>query len=672
MTPLAGLVACVAALLGTAILAVLTARSGRSTPVVYGASLVFSGIALITALASLAAGLPSTGASALVLPVGLPWLGSHFRLDPLAAFFLTVINLGGVLSSLYALGYGRHERAPHRVLPFFPAFLAGMNLVILADDAFTFLISWEFMSLASWALVMAHHHDASNRKAGYIYIVMASFGTLALFIAFGLLAGPAGDYGFAAIRISEHPPLTAGLVLVLLLLGAGSKAGLAPLHVWLPLAHPAAPSHVSALMSGVMTKVAVYAFIRVVFDLLGMQVWWSGIIVLIIGSGTAVLGILQALMESDLKRLLAYSTIENIGLIFVSLGLALAFKANGMGLAALAMTAALFHVLNHSFFKSLLFFGAGAVLTATGERDMDKLGGLIHRMPVTSIVFLVGSVAISALPPFNGFVSEWLAFQAILQSPDLPQWGLKILVPAVGGLLALSAALAAACFVKAFGVTFLGRPRTIAAGQALEVDRLSLAAMSILAALCLLAGILPGIVIDGLAPVTLSVIGDRMPVQTDIAWLSIVPIAESRSSYNGLLVFLFTLFSASLTAYLIRRFASRALRRAPAWDCGFPEMSPATQYTAGSFAQPIRRVFGTLVFRVRESVDMPAPGDLRPARFAVEAHDLIWEWLYLPIAGAVGFAAEKLNYLQFLTIRRYLSLVFLALVFLLLVLALWS
>jgi formate hydrogenlyase subunit 3/multisubunit Na+/H+ antiporter MnhD subunit len=600
-------------------------------------------------------------------------LGSHFRLDPLAAFFLTVINLGGVLSSLYALGYGRHERAPHRVLPFFPAFLGGMNLVILADDAFTFLISWEFMSLASWALVMAHHHDASNRKAGYIYIVMASFGTLALFIAFGLLAGPAGDYGFAAIRISEHPPLTAGLVLVLLLLGAGSKAGLAPLHVWLPLAHPAAPSHVSALMSGVMTKVAVYAFIRVVFDLLGMQVWWSGIIILIVGSGTAVLGILQALMESDLKRLLAYSTIENIGLIFVSLGLALAFKANGMGLAAaLAMTAALFHVLNHFFFKSLLFFGAGAVLTATGERDMDKLGGLIHRMPVTSIVFLVGSVAISALPPFNGFVSEWLAFQAILQSPDLPQWGLKILVPAVGGLLALSAALAAACFVKAFGVTFLGRPRTIAAGQALEVDRLSLAAMSILAALCLLAGILPGIVIDGLAPVTLSVIGDRMPVQTDIAWLSIVPIAESRSSYNGLLVFLFTLFSASLTAYLIRRFASRALRRAPAWDCGFPEMSPATQYTAGSFAQPIRRVFGTLVFRVRESVDMPAPGDLRPARFAVEAHDLIWEWLYLPIAGAVGFAAEKLNYLQFLTIRRYLSLVFLALVFLLLVLALWS
>ncbi|MBB3407101.1 formate hydrogenlyase subunit 3/multisubunit Na+/H+ antiporter MnhD subunit [Rhizobium sp. BK316] len=673
MTSVSVLLSCVAALLGTAVLAVPIGRSAASTPVVYVASLVFCAVAFVFALAYLASALSVAEAPTIVLPLGLPWLGSHFRIDALAAFFLMVVNLGGVLSALYALGYGRHEHAPRRVLPFFPAFLAGMNLVVLADDAFTFLISWEFMSLASWALVMAHHRDADNRKAGYVYIVMASFGTLALLLAFGLLAGSAGDYGFAAMRGSAHTPFVVGLALILLLFGAGSKAGLAPLHAWLPLAHPAAPSHVSALMSGVMTKVAVYGFIRVVFDLLGMPTWWSGIVVLIIGSGSAVLGILQALMESDMKRLLAYSTIENIGVIFVSLGLALAFKANGMELAAaLALTAALFHVLNHSFFKSLLFFGAGAVLTATGERNVDKLGGLIHRMPVTSVVFLVGCVAISALPPFNGFVSEWLAFQAILQSPAVPQWGLKILVPAVGGILALSAALAAACFVKTFGVTFLGRPRTSAAEQAVEVDRFSLTAMSVLAALCLLAGILPGIVIDGLAPVTLSLIGDRMPVQTDIPWLSIVPIVESRSSYNGLLVFLFTLFSASLTAYLIHRFASRGLRRAPAWDCGFPEISPATQYTASSFAQPVRRVFGTLVFRAREKVDMPAPGDLRPARFVVETHDLIWEGLYLPIIGAVGFAAEKLNHLQFLTIRRYLSLVFLALVFLLLMLALWS
>ncbi|SCB44292.1 hydrogenase 4 subunit B [Rhizobium multihospitium] len=669
----AAILLCSVFLLATAVLAVCIARSKQATTLTYGLSFGLSAIAFAVAIGALATVVSPNSASTLVLPIGLPWLGSHFRLDALSAFFLTVVNFGGMLSSLYALGYGRHEHAPHRVLPFFPAFVAGMNLVILADDAFTFLMSWEFMSLASWALVMAHHRDTGNRKAGYLYIVMASFGTLALLLAFGLLAGSDGNYGFATMRAAEHAPLTSALVLVLLLLGAGSKAGLVPLHVWLPRAHPAAPSHVSALMSGVMTKVAVYGFIRVIFDLVGAPAWWFGIVVLAIGGITAVLGILHALMESDLKRLLAYSTIENIGVIFVSLGLALAFKASGMGLAAaLALTAALFHVLNHSFFKSLLFFGAGAVLTATGERDMEKLGGLIHRMPVTGLVFLVGCVAISALPPFNGFVSEWLAFQAVLQSPALPQWGLKLLVPAVGGLLALAAALAAACFVKVFGVTFLGRARSLPAERAMEVDRFSLAAMSVLAFLCLAAGILPGVVIDALAPLTLLLIGQRMPVQTDIPWLSIVPIAEARSSYNGLLVFLFILFSASFTAYLVHRFGSRRIRRAPAWDCGFPVSSPATQYSASSFAQPIRRVFGTLIFRARDRVTMPPPGDLRPARFALEMHDYIWEGLYLPIVGAVGFAAEKLNHLQFLTIRRYLSLVFITLVLLLLVLALWS
>jgi formate hydrogenlyase subunit 3/multisubunit Na+/H+ antiporter MnhD subunit len=673
MTPVLVMLSCAAAFLATAVLAIVIARSSRATGVIYAISLVVSAIAFTTALVQLAAPIGPPSASMQILPLGLPWQKSHFRLDALAAFFLVVVDLGGVFASLYGLGYGRHEHAAHRVLPFFPAFLAGMNLVVLADDAFTFLMSWEFMSLASWALVMAHHRDADNRRAGYLYIVMASFGTLALLLAFGLLAGTAGSYDFTAIRAGAHSPAATGIVLVLLLLGAGSKAGLVPLHVWLPLAHPAAPSHVSALMSGTMTKVAVYGFIRVVFDLIGTPPWWSAIVILIAGAGTAVLGILHATMENDLKRLLAYSTIENIGVIFVSLGLALAFKAYGMGLAAaLALTAALFHVLNHCLFKSLLFFGAGAVLTATGERNMEKLGGLIHRMPYTSVAFLAGCVAISALPPFNGFASEWLAFQAILQSPNLAQWGLKIIVPAVGGLLALSAALTAACFVKAFGVTFLGRPRTPVAGQALEVDRFSLTAMFTLAALCLLLGILPGIVIDGLAPVTLFLIGDRMPVQMSVPWLSIAPITESRSSYNGLLVFLFTAFSASLTAFLVHRFGSRALRRVSAWDCGFPDVNPATQYTAGSFAQPIRRVFGTLAFQARERVEMPAPGDIRPARFTVTSRDLIWDGLYVPVAGTVGFIAEKLNHLQFLTIRRYLSLVFLALIVLLMVLALWS
>src|SRR5437667_3964792 len=304
------------------------------------------------------------------------------------------------------------------------------------------------------------------------------------------------------MRAQHLPPVLAALVLVLALAGTGSKAGLVPLHVWLPLAHPAAPSHVSALMSGVMTKVAVYGFVRIVFDLMGPPAWWSGGVVLLFGGASAVLGVLHALMEHDLKRLLAYHTVENIGIIFIGLGLGLAFAANDMrGPATLATTAALFHVFNHSLFKSLLFFGSGAVLTATGERDMERLGGLIHGMPFTAFAFLVGSAAISALPPFNGFVSEWLTFQAILLSPALPQWLLKFLVPMVGAILALSAALAAACFVKAFGVTFLGRPRSEVARDAVETDRYSLAAMFVLVALCLIAGVLPGYFMDALAPV---------------------------------------------------------------------------------------------------------------------------------------------------------------------------
>jgi hydrogenase-4 component B len=671
MSAIALQMVCVAGLLGLAVLAIVLSRSRSATSVIYSATLAISAVALAGSLRALLGG--AAPATELVLPIGLPWLGAHFRLDALAAFFLVVVNLGGASASLYGLGYGHHEPAPQRVLPFFPAFLAGMNLVVLADDAFSYLLCWEFMSLASWALVMAHHREPDNAKAGYVYLLMASFGTLALLLAFGLLAGPAGDYGFAAIRGAVHTPYAAALVLILMLLGAGSKAGLVPLHVWLPLAHPAAPSHVSALMSGVMTKVAIYGFIRVVFDLLGPPTWPASVVVLFLGSITAVMGILYAMMEKDIKRLLAYSTIENIGIIFASLGLALAFQANGSKLAAaLAFTAALFHVLNHSFFKSLLFFGAGAVLTSTGERDMDKLGGLIHRMPYTSFAVLVGCVAISALPPFNGFVSEWLMFQAVLQSPDLPQWALKIMVPAVGAMLALAAALAAACFVKVFGVTFLGRPRSSAAETAGEVDRYSLGAMFILAALCLLAGILPGLVIDALSPISIEILGSRMPIQANEAWLSIAPIAESRSSYNGLLVMVFIAISASLAVLVIHRFASHARRRGPAWGCGFSDSTPAAQYSAVSFAQPIRRVFGTPLFHARDHVEMPAPGDIRPARLRIELHELVWEGFYLPLAGAVGYAADRLNLLQFLTIRRYLSLVFATLVTLLLVLAIWS
>ncbi|NLH79800.1 MAG: hydrogenase 4 subunit B [Phyllobacteriaceae bacterium] len=657
-------------LLVAGVAALIWGRHRRASDVVhavtFATSLLSCGAAALHLLTSAA---PST----LVLPLGLPWSGAHFRIDALSAFFLAVVDFGAAAASLYAVGYGRHEHEPRRVLPFFPVFLAGMNLVVIADDAFAFLLAWEFMSLASWALVMAHHREAGNARAGLVYIVMASAGTFALLLAFGLLAGPDGDFAFAAIRAHEPAAPVAAAILGLVLFGAGSKAGLVPLHVWLPLAHPAAPSHVSALMSGVMTKVAVYAFVRVVFDLLGPAAWWWGVPVLVSGAITAVVGVLHALVQSDLKRVLAYSTIENIGVVFVGLGLALGFQASGfVGAAALAMTAALYHVLNHSLFKSLLFFGAGAVVTATGSRDLGRMGGLLNRMPLTGFFMLVGCAAISALPPLNGFVSEWLVFQSILLSPALPSWALKLSIPAAGAMLALAAALAGACFVRLYGTAFLGRPRAAEAGEAVEVDRFSTTVMGGLAVACLLTGIFPGQVIDAVSPIVYALIGAGMPTQSTLPWTSIAPIAESRSSYNGLLVFLFIVSSGTLAAYVVHRLASNAVRRAPAWDCGFPDADPRTQYSAESFAQPIRRVFGSIAFRARERVDMPAPGDLRPARLDVDMKDLAWEFLYAPLVGLIGRLARGFNRVQLFTIRQYLALVFAALVFLLMVLASWS
>jgi hydrogenase-4 component B len=656
-------------LLGLGLVGIFAARLAVGRVLVYGGSLLlcvwFVGAGLMALTAPV---------QHLTLPLGLPWIGTHLRLDALSGFFLGLVGLGGAGASLFALGYTRHEQHPARVLPFYPVFLGAMALVIVADDAFTFLFGWELMSLTSWALVKAHHHDDGNAQAGFVYLIMATFSGLALLLGFGMLAGAQGGYAFDSMRASHPDAAVAAVVLVAALIGAGSKAGLVPLNVWLPLAHPAAPSHVSALMSGVMTKVAIYGFIRIVFDLLGPNQWWAGAIVLALGGITAVMGVLHALMERDLKRLLAYSTVENIGIVFIGLGLALAFRATGFQAgAALALTAALFHALNHTLFKSLLFFGSGAVLNATGQRDMETMGGLIHRMPLTAFAFLVGCVAISALPPLNGFASEWLTFQAVLLHPDLPQWGLKLMIPVDGAALALAAALAAACFVRAFGIVFLGRARSEAAAQAWDADPWSIAAMMGFAFLCLLAGILPGVVIDSIGSVARTMTGGQMPVQLADAWMSIAPVAASRSSYNGLLVFAFITASILVTVVVVHRFASHAVRRAPAWDCGFPDpASVVNQYSAGSFAQPLRRVFGSVVFQAGDTVDMPAPGDNRTARIVHRIRDPIWDFVYVPLGRAVTWVTDRTNVMQFLTIRRYLAFVFGTLVVLLLALTLWQ
>ena len=661
----------VAVLLAAGIAGVFAARRRHGPLLVYSSALVTCATLFIAALRYVLTGANAVPESQL-LPIGLPWIGAHFDLDLLAALFLLVTNLGGVTASLYGLGIGRHERAPARVLPFFPLFLAAMNLLVIAGDAFTYLLSWEFMSLTSWALVMAHHEESDNRMAGYLYLVMASFGTLSLLLAFGLLA-PAGAYAFADIRALDHDLVRTGIVFCLALIGCGSKAGLVPLHAWLPLAHPAAPSHVSALMSGVMTKVAIYGFIRIVFDLLGPPsdlVERRGAVdrrhQRVDGRSARADG-----ARPEAPARVPHGREHRNHLHRARSRAGVRVRRQSIGQRLLRSSRRCSTCFNHSLFKSLLFYGAGAVHATTHERDMEHLGGLIHRMPVTAFAFLVGSMAISALPPLNGFVSEWLTFQAILVSPQLSAWGLKFLIPAVGAMLALSAALAAACFVKAYGLTFLGRPRSSAAQIANDAHPASRIAMLTLVALCVVAGILPGYVIDAIAPLTEAFVGGHMPLQADQSWLTIVPIDRSRSSYNG-----FARLSVhghsrrrsqrtSFTESLPAKYAAHRHGTAVT-----PIRARLLQYTASSFAQPIRRVFGTLFFQARETVSMPKPGEVSAAHFRVVIRDLIWEALYVPIGRYVNFVADRANRAQFLTIRQYLGLVFMTLVSLLSLLAL--
>jgi hydrogenase-4 component B len=608
----------------------------------------------------------------IALPMGWHPTGLRLHLDQLSAFFGLILNLGIAASSLYGIGISRDDLSK-RIEPYYPAFCAAMNLVLLADDAFGFLFFWELMSLSSWALVISRHEDEDNRKAAYVYIIMAAMGTMGLLFAFGGMAGTAGGYGFDEIRAAKLTPLVSGLVLAAALFGTGSKAGLMPMHAWLPLAHPAAPSHVSALMSGVMTKVAIYGIIRIVFDLLGAPQWWWSLPFIIMGAATAVGGLLYAVQDRDLKRLLAYSTIENIGIVFAGLGLAIAFKATGFAAAAaVAMAAALLHSLNHSWFKSLLFLGAGAVLHATGRKDLDGLGGLIHRMPKTAFFWLIGALSISALPPLNGFVSEWLLFQAVLAGPAFPEPVLRFLSPVVAAMLALAAGLAAACFVRAFGMVFLGRPRSKEAAEAHEVPFVQSAAIGALAALCVLGGLFGGFSAWAIGPLLKSLAGTELQsLVNGPTRLSLIAFTQERSIYDAPTIALFVAFSSIATMLVVHFISNRVTRRAPAWDCGFPDASPATQYTASSFSQPLRRVYKDIVLGSVEVLEMPPPGDLKPARFAVRYRDYAWRIFYAAPAAALFAVAVRANAFQFLTIRRYLVLMFSTLIALLLLIAVW-
>ena len=561
------------------------------------------------------------------------------------------------------------SQQPLSVLGLFTGlFAAGMLLVLLADDAFTFMVAWELMSVSSYFLVTYQHQNAANRRAGFLYLLMAHVGALAILLGFGVLANFSGGFTFDAMRGATLSPLWASIAFTLAFFGFGMKAGLVPLHAWLPEAHPVAPSHISALMSGVMLKVAVYGFIRVIYDLGGDIQWQWGLAVLIVGTLSALLGVLYAMMQHDLKRLLAYSSVENVGIIFMGLGLSMIFLGTQHPvLGVISLIAALYHVLNHAVFKGLLFLGAGAVLYRTHERDLDRLGGLIHRMPVTAALFLVGCISISALPPFNGFVSEWLTFQAALQTPKLESGVLRAILPIAAAMLALTGALAAAAFVKVYGVAFLGKARERRAARAREVPAGMLLGMGLLAVLCLGLGVLPTTVIGIIDAVPQLLLGQAPPSMTAHGWLWLTPVSAGVASYSAPLVLAAIVITFLIGRGLLRRNAN-PVRRAPPWDCGFGPLNTRMQYTSVAFAQPIRRVFGG-AWKVQEQIDVThtdaAATQVGSIRHQLHISDWSWLKLYEPIGRWVLAGARHIGRLHSGSIRVYLMYSFATLLVLL-------
>ncbi|MFH1860169.1 MAG: hydrogenase 4 subunit B [bacterium] len=629
-------------------------------------------IAVIAGVWSMIAGIPES----FTLAIGLPDMPFHLRLDPLSGFFLVVIGLLGFFVSIYSTGYCQiflTHRSVTRLVIFYCLFILGMFLVVISDDAFIFLTAWEIMAASSYFLVMYEDEKAENRKAAFLYFVVAHIGAIAILLSFGLMAGLSSGfegfngYTFDAMRQAKFPIGWASVAFLLAFLGFGAKAGIIPLHVWLPEAHPVAPSNVSALMSGVMLKTAIYGIVRVTFDLIGDFPWWWGVIVLSFGLISAIMGVLYALMQHDLKRLLAYHSVENIGIILIGIGLSMIFTSSHLPvLASLALIAGLYHTLNHAMFKGLLFMCAGAVLHSTHKKDMDEMGGLIHKMPWTAALFLVGCVSISALPPFNGFVSEWLTFQAFLLSPSLQGHFLNLLIPLGAAILALTGALAAACFVKAFGVTFLGHWRGHHSPHIHEVGWLMRIGMILPAITCLILGIMPTVVIQWLDILPTTLIGASItPTAGAFGWLWLTPISYQRASYSGFIVFGFLCVFVGLT-YLLLHIRRRAIHRVPLWDCGFEKIIPRMQYTATAFSMPIRRIFGFL-FNIREEIiTTTLKGGGQGLHYRLRIRDRFWDWIYKPIIDSSFWVSRRLGKLQHGNIQFYLIYSFVTIIVLLL------
>ncbi len=606
------------------------------------------------------------------LPRFFPFADLSLALDGLSAFFLLVVSVVAVAAAIYGPAYLKAHSVSSPVVEVtgINLFVGSMTMVLCAGDALTFLLAWEGMTLASYALVVSESKETSTH-AGLVYIVMAHAGTALLMVVFLTLTVLAGSFDFAAIRSAAAalPGRERAVLFFFALAGLGAKAGVVPLHVWLPEAHPAAPSHVSALMSGVMLKVAIYAILRLGLDLLAppggpLPPSW-GWTVLALGSSSAILGVLYALQQHDLKRLLAFHSVENVGIILMGAGLAMLLAHRGQAadaLAALALAAALLHTLNHAAFKGLLFLCAGSVQAATHILNMEELGGLARRMPWTAWLFLTGAVAISALPPLNGFVSEWLTFQALLLASAQLGGGSGLAVIASATALALTGGLAAACFVKAFGVTFLGRPRSAHAANAKEAPASMLAGMVLLALVCVLVGVLPGYALRLLdAPVT-GLLGGAGPsaLMTVRGPLVLSASAGALTGTSVSITAAAALFGAlALAAWLIIAWPRGiARRREPTWTCGL-EPESRFDYTATAFSKPLRFIFAS-VYQPKRTVSRQTgetPYVLRQLHWQSDVTDLSQIHLYNRLQGGIIRASLGIRRYSTGTVHSYIGYV---------------
>jgi hydrogenase-4 component B len=601
-----------------------------------------------------------------------PWT---VRLDPLSAWFNLSLAILSAAVSVYSFGYLRPmegKRSLGALGFFYNLLLLSLSLVFAASNSFFFLIAWEVMTLAAFCLVAFEHEQAATRRAAMLFLIMSHAGTGMLLAGFLLLSTSSGSFDFAGFHLlaSQLPPAPQTAVFLLFFLGFGIKAGIVPLHIWLPDAHPVAPSNISALLSGIMIKAGVYGMARVFFDFFGPPPLWTGAVVLGVGVVTALVGVLYALQEHDLKRLLAYHSIENIGIIVMGFGAALMFRTfNHPALAAMAIVGALYHTMNHAVFKGLLFLASGSVVQSTGTRNMEEMGGLLRRMPATSLFFLVGAVAISGLPPLNGFVSEWLTYQALLAGFGTTPSLTRLMFPIAGSLLALTAALAAACFVKAFGIPFLALPRSEAAASAHEATLSMRIGMGFLAAMCFALGLGASWILPVFDSITQQAVGVRISSSLIAGGLALqAGTARSGSVSTAGIALAFIVIAGTAVFLLSRRMRGAHIVKAPTWDCGQPGLTAENEYTATAFSKPLRLIFAAF-YRPRREIHPEydvSPYYPSAIRFESEIQPTLEKHVYEPLKEWIYGIARQMRGIQAGSINAYLAYIFVTLIVLLL------